>query len=168
MATWPGRVVNYRSPIYLLLEKDEDLAAATRYLYRLGFDNVQGYLCGSFQPWLDAGQDTEFLGLVVPDALAGLLAGGKVTVLDVRSDAEWRDGRIKEAKHIYVGELEKRIGDVPAGKPVACICSTGLRASLAASILKKSGFGDVYNVLGGITAWKAKDYPLLYEKLMEK
>ena len=43
-----------------------------------------------------------------------------------------------------------------------------LRASLAASILKRAGFNEVYNVLGGITAWKAKDYPLLYERLLEK
>ncbi|BAI62057.1 conserved hypothetical protein [Methanocella paludicola SANAE] len=168
MATWPGWVVNYQSPIYLLLENEEDAAAATRYLYRLGFDNVKGYLCGGFQRWLNAGQDTEFLGLLVPDALAGMLAEGKVTVLDVRSDAEWRNGRIKEATHIYVGELEKRIAEVPKGKPVACICSTGLRASLASSILKKAGIKEVYNVLGGITAWKAKDYPLLYEKMLEK
>jgi hydroxyacylglutathione hydrolase len=91
-----------------------------------------------------------------------------VTVLDVRSEAEWKNGRIKEAKHIYVGELERRIGEVPRGRPVACICSTGLRASLAASILKRAGFNEVYNVLGGITAWKAKDYPLLYERLLEK
>lgn len=167
MATWPGWVVSYQRPICLLLEKDEDAVAATRYLYRLGFDNVKGYLCGGFQPWLNAGQTTEFLGLLVPDALAGMLAEGKVTLLDVRSDAEWRNGRIKEAKHIYVGELERRINEVPRGKPIACMCSTGLRASLAVSILKKAGLTDVYNVLGGITAWKAKDYPLLYEKLLE-
>lgn len=168
MATWPGWIADYRKPVYLLLEKDEDMPAAAQYLYRLGLDNVKGYLCGGFQPWLNAGQDTEFLGLLVPDALAGMLSEGKVTVLDVRSDAEWRNGRIKEAKHIYVGELEKRLNEVPTGKPVACICSTGLRAGLAASILKRAGFKDVYNVLGGITAWKAKDYPLLYEKLLEK
>jgi hydroxyacylglutathione hydrolase len=168
MATWPGWVADYDKPIYLLLEKDEDVKKATRYLYRLGFDNVKGYLCGGFQQWQNAGLDTEFLGLLVPDALAGMLAEDKVTVLDVRSEAEWRNGRIKEAMHTYLGELEKRVSEVPKGKPVACICSTGLRAGLAASILKKAGFEKVYNVLGGITAWKAKDYPLLYEKLLEK
>jgi hydroxyacylglutathione hydrolase len=168
MATWPGWVASYDKPIYLLLERDEDAATAARYLYRLGLDNVKAYLCGSFQPWLNGGHDTEFLGLLVPDALAGMLSAGNVTVLDVRSEAEWKNGRIKEAKHIYVGELERRIGEVPRGRPVACICSTGLRASLAASILKRAGFSEVYNVLGGITAWKAKDYPLLYERLLEK
>ncbi len=167
MATWPGWVISYDKPIYLLLEKDEDAITAITYLYRVGLDNVKGYLCGGFQHWLNNGRDTEFLGLLLPDALAGMLAKDQVTVLDVRSDAEWANGHIKEAIHIYVGDLEKRTSEVSNEKPVACICSTGLRASLAASIMKRSGFNEVYNVLGGITAWRAKDYPLSYKKLLE-
>ena len=168
MATFPGWIVDYEKPVYLLTDRDEDAETAARYLYRLGIDNVKGYLCGGFQPWVDAGHDTEFTGLLVPNALAGMLSSDKVTLLDVRGEAEWIEGRIKEAKHIYVGELEHRIGEVPKGKPIACICSTGLRASLAASILKRAGFSEVYNVLGGIMAWKAYGYPLLYERLLEK
>lgn len=168
MATWPGWVAGYDKPIYLLLEKDEDAAIASTYLYRLGFDRVKGYLCRGFRQWADSGLDVEFTGLLVPDALAGMLSAGSITVLDVRSDAEWTEGHIKEAIHAFVGELARNTGIVPRGKPVACICSTGLRASLAASILKNSGFSEVYNVLGGVSAWKAKDYPLVYDRLREK
>jgi hydroxyacylglutathione hydrolase len=167
IATWPGRVADYQRPIYLLTERDEDAKTASIYLYRLGFDKVPGYL-GGFLTWTTSGSDVEFTGLLVPDALAGLLSAEKVTVLDVRGEGEWAGGRIKEAMHIFVGELEQRLNEVPRSKPVACICSTGLRASLAASILKKAGYNEVYNVLGGITAWKARDYPLLYERLLEK
>jgi hydroxyacylglutathione hydrolase len=168
MATFTGWIGDDENPVYLLTERDEDVEIATKYLYRLGIDNVKGYLCGGFQAWLNGGYDTEFMGAIVPDALAGMLSSNKVTLLDVRSEHEWREGRIKEAVHIYVGELERRIGEVPSGKPIACICSTGLRASLAASILKRAGFGEVYNVLGGVTAWKERDYPLLYERMLEK
>jgi len=168
ISTWPGWVADYERPIYLLPEKDMDAHVAARYLYRLGFDNVKGYMCGGLQPWANSGHDIEFTGLLVPDALAGMLSAGSMALLDVRSEAEWEEGHIKEAIHVFVGELERRIGEVPRGKPVACICSSGLRASLAASILKKAGFPEVYNVLGGMTAWKAKDYPLIYERLLEK
>jgi hydroxyacylglutathione hydrolase len=168
MATWPGWIADHGKPIYLLLEKDNDVDTAVKYLYRLGFNNVKGYLCGGFQPWVNAGRDTEFTGLLVPDALAGMLSADKVTVLDVRSGAEWVGGHVKGAKHIYVGELERRTDEVPKGKPIACMCSTGLRASLAASMLKRAGSDEVYNVLGGITAWKAKDYPLVHERMLEK
>jgi len=166
LATFPGWLDD--QPVYLLLERDGDAETAARYLYRLGFEDVLGYLCGGFQQWANAGYDMDLIGLLLPDAVAGMLSSDKVTVLDVRGTSEWLNGHIKEAMHIYVGELEHRLNEVPKGRPIACMCSTGLRASFAASILKRAGFKDVYNVLGGITAWKAKDYPLLYEGLLKK
>jgi hydroxyacylglutathione hydrolase len=168
LSTFPGWIAEYEKPIYLVPEKDSEVKKAATYLYRIGFDNVKGYLCGGFQPWLESAYDVEFMGLLVPDALAGMLSTGKIDVLDVRSDAEWKEGRIKEAKHIYVGELERRVNQIPKDRAVACICSSGKRASMAASILKRAGVKTVYNVLGGIEAWKKKDYPLVYERLLEK
>lgn len=168
LSTYPGWIDAYDRPVFLVLEKDTDVEEAKKYLYRIGIDHIDGYLCKGFQPWLESALEVDFLGLLVPDSLAGMLSAGKIDVLDVRSEAEWRDGRIKEARHIYVGELERRVNEVPKDRPVACICSTGKRASLAASILKRAGVKTVYNVLGGIEAWKRKDYPLLYERLLEK
>ncbi len=163
LAAFTGWINSHEKPVYLLLERDTDAEIASRQIH-----NVAGSLSGGFQAWATAGYDIAFMGLLVPDALAGMLSADKVTLLDVRNDAGWKGGRIKEAMHIYVGELENRLGEVPRSLPVVCICSTGLTASLAASILKRAGFTDVYNVLGGIAAWKAKDYPLLYESLLEK
>jgi hydroxyacylglutathione hydrolase len=168
LSTYPGWIAEYSKPIYLVLERDEEVSKAATYLYRTGFDNVKGYLCGGFQSWVEDALDLEFIGLLVPDALAGMIAAEKIDVLDVRSDAEWREGRIKESMHIYIGELERRVNEVSKDRAVACICSTGMRASMAASILKRAGVKTVYNVLGGIEAWKKKDYPLLYERLLEK
>ncbi len=168
LGTYPGWIAEYSKPIYLVLERDDEVNKAATYLYRIGFDNVKGYICGGFQPWLEHASDLEFIGLLVPDALAGMIAAGTIDVLDVRTDAEWREGRIKESKHIYIGELERRVNEVSKERAVACICSTGMRASMAASILKRAGVKTVYNVLGGIEAWKKKDYPLLYERLLEK
>lgn len=168
LSSYPGWIAAYSKPIYLVLERDDEVDKASTYLYRIGFDNVKGYLCGGFQPWLEHALDIDFIGLLVPDALAGMIAAGKIDVLDVRSNGEWREGRIKESKHIYVGELEQRVNEVSKDRPVACICSTGMRASMAASILKRAGVKTVYNLLGGIKAWKKKDYPLLYERLLEK
>lgn len=168
LGTYPGWIAEYEKPIYLILEKAEDMVKASASLYRLGFDNIKGYLCGGIETWLDQALDVEFVGLLVPDSLAGMISAGKIDVLDVRSDAEWKEGRIKEARHIYVGELEYRVNEIPKDRAIACICSTGMRAGMAASILKRAGVKTVYNVLGGIEAWKKKDYPLVYERLLEK
>jgi hydroxyacylglutathione hydrolase len=39
-------------------------------------------------------------------------------------------------------------------------CGSGYRSSMAASLLERQGFREVYNVLGSITAWRAAGYPL--------
>ena len=49
--------------------------------------------------------------------------------------------------------------EVPRDRPVAVVCGSGYRASIAASFLKRDGYEDVANVLGGMTAWKAAGLP---------
>jgi hydroxyacylglutathione hydrolase len=60
--------------------------------------------------------------------------------------------------HIYVGVLEKFIKDVPKDKPIAVICKTGTRASLASSILLREGRKEVFNLLGGMVSWRKAGY----------
>ncbi|MFH1327258.1 MAG: rhodanese-like domain-containing protein, partial [Candidatus Bathyarchaeota archaeon] len=67
---------------------------------------------------------------------------------------------IEGALHIYVGLLENRISEVSREKPIAVICGAGHRSGLAASILLRSGFEKVFNVWGGMSAWKACNYPM--------
>ena len=76
-------------------------------------------------------------------------------MLDVRTDREWNAGHIEGAHHIHGGKLEERYDEVPRDRPVAVICGTGYRASIASSFLKREGYRDVANVLGGMTAWRA-------------
>jgi hydroxyacylglutathione hydrolase len=58
-----------------------------------------------------------------------------------------------------VGLLDKRLDEVPQGRPVAVICKTGTRSGFVSSILKRAGRENVHNVLGGMEAWKASGYP---------
>ena len=79
--------------------------------------------------------------------------------LDVRTESEWNGGHIHDALHIHGGVLKDRFQEVPNDRPVAVVCGTGYRGSIAASFLKSNGYGDVSNVLGGMTAWKAAGLP---------
>ncbi len=76
-------------------------------------------------------------------------------MLDVRTEAEWDGGHIEGAHHIHGGTLQERFAEVPKDRPVAVVCGSGYRASIASSFLKREGYPDVANVLGGMTAWKA-------------
>jgi len=84
----------------------------------------------------------------------------ELVILDTRGQDEWDSGHIEGALHIYVGDLEERLTEVPTDKAVAVICNVGHRAGLGASILLRAGFTQVYNVLGSVKAWVAASYPV--------
>jgi len=85
--------------------------------------------------------------------------GGRLTVLDVRTEQEWADGHIERAMHIHGGTLQERFAEVPKDKPVAVICGSGYRATIASSFLQREGYQDVANVIGGMSTWKAAGLP---------
>ena len=81
-------------------------------------------------------------------------------VLDVRTDAEWAAGHPKGARHIPLSELAARIGELPKGEPIVCICASGQRSARAAVLLARDGFAPVYNFTGGFAAWRAAGLPV--------
>ena len=72
-------------------------------------------------------------------------------IIDVRTDNEWNNGYIKNAKHIPISELKKRLSEIQAfkDKPVFTYCAAGKRAERAKNLLIENGFTNVTN-LGGI------------------
>ena len=157
LSFWAAWVVPYDMPVYLVMENENELDHAVRSLMRVGLDNVQGYLKPGFQAWIANGEDFRD----IPQASALFLddmmdAGEKLTVLDVRTDSEWKEGHIKGARHIYLGELKDKLDKLPKNdETIFCICGGGHRSSIAASLLQAAGYEMVYNVYGGMNAWKA-------------
>ncbi len=154
-----GWVLPYNKPILLVLEDREYLEMAVRYLLRLGYDNLEGYLCGGIEAcglesWYAEALPTAHLGLLTVQELKERLdRKDKLSVLDVRSDKEWNERHIEGAFHIYVGHLKERLDELLVDQPIAVICRVGNRASLGASILRRR-YPEVYNVLGGMLAWE--------------
>ena len=83
-------------------------------------------------------------------------------VLDVREDNEVASGRIGGAKHIPLGSLKKRMGDIEKykDKPVVVYCRSGNRSASAAQQLTAAGVEDVVNLQGGIQAWQSANMPI--------
>ncbi|CAJ37779.1 MBL fold metallo-hydrolase [Methanocella arvoryzae] len=160
MALFPGWLFDYETELLLVPYEDEDAWKADRLLCRIGFDQVYGYLAGGFEPWQNAGMPIEFTGELPVDALKPLMDTSDIRLIDVREPREWQNGIVPGALLRYVGHLKTDLPDVPRDRPVAVMCSVGHRGSLGASILQKAGYGQVYNVPGGFTAWRARDYPV--------
>lgn len=83
-------------------------------------------------------------------------------IVDVRESGEWSAGHIPNARHIALGQFEKRIGELDKFKarPVILCCASGNRSSSACGALKKAGFERVYNLDGGIRAWGDAGLPI--------
>jgi len=81
-------------------------------------------------------------------------------LLDVREPWEYARGHIAGAHLIPLGQLEERVGEVPADRPVLAVCHVGQRSLLASLYLKRRGYSEVTNVDGGIAAWVERGFPL--------
>jgi rhodanese-related sulfurtransferase len=80
--------------------------------------------------------------------------------LDVREDDEWQAGHIDGARHIPLGELSSRVGELPKGRPIVAVCRSGSRSAAAVRGLKQLGY-DAENLDGGVTAWSRAGLPLI-------
>jgi hydroxyacylglutathione hydrolase len=154
LAAYAGWVLPYDRPLLLVVDDEPACEKAVRYLVRLGYDSIAGYLAGGIANWYTAGLPIERLELISANELKNMLDRKEdITVLDTRRQEEWEEGHIEGAVHIFVGHLEQRSNEIPKGKPTAVYCSAGYRSGLASSILLRGGQRKVYNVAGGINAW---------------
>jgi hydroxyacylglutathione hydrolase len=162
MSQWAGWVVPYDRPILLVAPEPSMVSAASAALVRVGLDNVRGYLDGGIAAWREAGYPLTGWELTTTTELAGRLDGGEsLTVLDVRTAAEWATGHIESAVHVAGGALPKEIERVPNGEnPLAVICGSGYRSTVACSVLERAGFDRLINVVDGMAGWHAAGLPV--------
>jgi sulfur-carrier protein adenylyltransferase/sulfurtransferase len=97
----------------------------------------------------------------VQDLKEKLEAGERVAVLDVREPHEYEVANLEAqgAKLIPLGELPERLAELNQNDEIAVHCKTGGRSARAVKLLQNAGFGNVYNVEGGITAWSEEIDP---------
>lgn len=87
--------------------------------------------------------------------------GQGVTILDVRTPAEYAQGHVAGARLLPLQELPERVGEVPQDRPVYVICHSGNRSAQASQILAKRGYRNIHNVDGGMNAWAGAGFPVV-------
>ena len=123
-------------------------------------------------------------------AIAGMLIGGEVLrkmrgvsslsaaealrlindqealILDVRDGNEYKEGHIPQARHIPLGALRDRLGELTKAKdkPIVVYCRNGATSQAACAQIKKSGIADVYSLSGGLSAWQEANLPVSRKK----
>ncbi|MFM2203309.1 MAG: hypothetical protein RLZZ605_273, partial [Bacteroidota bacterium] len=146
----------FNQDLVLVTEEGKEEETLIR-LARVGLDAIQGYLKGGFEAWKAADEkidiiidvDTEELALDIPH-------DPKLEIIDVRKQAEFDAGHIVAANLMpldtLIDPLHLSVIDTEANLYVHC--AGGYRSVIACSLLKRQGFHNVRNVLGGWSAIK--------------
>lgn len=83
-------------------------------------------------------------------------------VIDVRTAAEFAEGHIPNARSVPLDKLAERITEFESlkSRPIIVSCQTGARSGGASGQLRKQGFAKVFNLAGGIGAWRQAGLPV--------
>lgn len=84
------------------------------------------------------------------------------SLIDVREDHEWTQGRIPTSIHMARGLIERDIEQLIPDKttPIVLYCAGGFRSVLAAYNLQKMGYTNVASMADGIRSWINLGYEL--------
>ena len=95
-----------------------------------------------------------------------LINDQEALILDVRDGGEYKEGHIPQARHIPLGALRDRLGELTKAKdkPIVVYCRNGATSQAACAQIKKSGIVDVYSLSGGLSAWQEANLPVSRKK----
>ncbi|MDZ7848225.1 MAG: rhodanese-like domain-containing protein [Owenweeksia sp.] len=90
------------------------------------------------------------------DQASTMIHDKEVIVLDVRTPREFEAGHLVDARamNFYDEDFEQQLQDLPKDQPYLLYCQSGNRSGQTMLKMKELGFDEVYNLQGGITAWK--------------
>ena len=144
-ATWLGWLVDPDRPLVVVRGADQDGDEVVWKALTIGYE-VAGELAGGLPVWTAAGGSTSRIPLVTAEAVGG------ASVLDVRQVGEFASGHVPGARHVELGDIPARVGDLPAG-PTVVMCGHGERAMGAASVLARAGHRNLAVLDGGPESW---------------
>ncbi|WP_327365213.1 rhodanese-like domain-containing protein [Streptomyces sp. NBC_01217] len=156
-----GTVITPDRKLLVIAPQNREEEIVTR-LARIGFDHVAGYLRGPDDALAAmADEVTPASRLTAAQLRTALESERPPIVLDVRNCGErGENGFIDGALHIALGELPRRLDEIPRDQPLVLHCAGGHRSSIAASLLRHHDFTDVSDVLGGYGALALLNTPV--------
>lgn len=152
-AEWAGSLIPFDKQLLIVAEPGLEREAMIR-LARVGFDKMAGYLEGGFKTWEHAGKKTDMIIDVEADELAmDIPFDENLLVIDVRKEAEFADGHVKDAVNIPLANLTDpaSMASIEDSDNLYVHCQSGYRSVIAASLLKRQGIHNLRNIVGG---WK--------------
>jgi glyoxylase-like metal-dependent hydrolase (beta-lactamase superfamily II) len=159
-ATWAGTVLNREHPIVIVAGPGRENESAVR-LGRIGFDHVVGYLKDGLHSLESRPELVAFTERLSAPFAAELLSSSQPPLaIDVRAPREREQKYIAGSLAIPLNHLSENLDKLPRDRPLLVYCAGGYRSSIAASLLRRSGFDPVGEIAGGIVGWEAANLPV--------
>ena len=165
-AEWAGALLPFDENMLLVCEDGKEEETIVR-IAGVGFDKVSGYLAGGFEAWSNAGETIDLIIDVEADELAmDMPHDDHLLVVDVRKETEFADGHVKDAVNLPLGEMNDPglLANIDDRDNLYVHCAGGYRSVIASSIIKKQGFHNLRNVVGGFAKIKEQKIPIQKDK----
>jgi len=144
----------------VLIAPAKIVAEIARVLLRVGIAPaaIEGYIEPTNVSRLATGSfATSGVDDISPVHVHELVTRDAVTVVDVRTCAEFGAGHLPRAMHVPFTHLRSRTAEIPRDKPVVCYCRSGNRSARAAAFLARHGF-HTFNMRGGYWPYAGRGY----------
>jgi hydroxyacylglutathione hydrolase len=159
-ASWAGTILGLGARPVLIADTPEQYAEARLRLARVGIEDPRGFLQGGTKAWKDAGFPLETLQQITPQDLHARASSHRLQILDVRREAEWESGHMKDAIWFPLDNFKVSAPEIDPAAPLAVHCQGGYRSVIACSLLLRAGAKNVLNVAGGLDAWRQAGLPV--------
>lgn len=151
---WAGSVLDENTPLIIVANTQSQIDDTISNLQLIGFDTIKQTFI-----WNGASQEeysVEVLPTITAQELSKTIQSSRngFYLVDVRTEAEWKNEHIDVAHHLELPLVKENLNSLPKDHDIYMICGSGYRASVAASLLKQQGFLNVFNVRGGMMAWR--------------
>lgn len=164
-AIWVGTLLSHEDPLIVVADDGKEAEAILR-LARVGYENVKGYVKGGVQAWINAGRTPDSVPNLDSAAFSKNYVAPKTFVIDVRNLNEvTTNGMVFGAQNIPLAELPQKVSALKPQNAYLIHCAGGYRSMVAASWLKRFGFNNVFNVIGGFPTIKQSGVPLAQPEL---
>jgi hydroxyacylglutathione hydrolase len=146
MLAYLSWLLAFNAPLALIVEDEAQAREVTVDLFRIGFEQVVGYL--RWTDWQRAGRPVESLPSVSRHEARRLYADREIPVVDVRFAHEQRSQPVPGAVERPIDEIGAW-ANAPFPDHALVVCASGQRAVTAASYLRRAGHDVEVLVDGG-------------------
>jgi glyoxylase-like metal-dependent hydrolase (beta-lactamase superfamily II)/rhodanese-related sulfurtransferase len=153
-ASWAGTLIQNGTPIIIVSDDVTEVYEAVTRLSRVGIESVKGYLEGGMLAWNKAGFDVASIAQVTTVELEDMIdRKSELQIIDVRRPGEYNSGHLERAVNAPLNHLTEMLQTFDRERATVVICASGYRSGIAVSLLHARGFDNLFNVVGGMSAW---------------